>query len=218
LVKSRVGIVGEILVKYHPSANNGIIKLLEQEQAEVVVPDMMNFFLYSAYDRIAKHDLLSGSFGDKVKAELFIKIFEFYRRDMKSALSESKRFDVPHSIKELAAMARKHLSLGNMTGEGWLLTGEIVALLQSGIRNVVCVQPFGCLPNHIVAKGMFKELRRRYQGANIISLDYDSATSEVNQLNRIKLMLSVAGEKKSPGADANFGQLKQPIFDRRKLI
>lgn len=198
LVKTRVGIVGEILVKYHPAANNGIVKLLEQEQTEVVVPDMLNFFSYCAYDRIAKYDLLSGSFGDKIKAALFIKMLEFYRRDMKKALSESNRFDAPHSIKELAAMAKKHLSLGNMTGEGWLLTGEIVALLRSGIRNIVCVQPFGCLPNHIVAKGMLKELRRCYQEANIISLDFDSATSEVNQLNRIKLMLSVAGEKPSP--------------------
>lgn len=193
--KPKVGIVGEILVKYSPAANNGIIELLEQEQAEVTVPDMMNFFLYSAYDRIVKHDLLSGSFVDKVKAEFFIKIIEFYRRDMNQALSESDRFDAPHSIKELATMAQKHLSLGNMTGEGWLLTAEIVALLQKGIKNIVCVQPFGCLPNHIVAKGMFKDLRRCYQGANIVALDYDPATSEVNQLNRIKLMLSVAEER-----------------------
>ncbi|MBP1763761.1 MAG: 2-hydroxyglutaryl-CoA dehydratase, partial [Firmicutes bacterium] len=162
VVKARVGIVGEVLVKYHPAANNGIVKLLEQEQAEVVVPDLMTFFLYSAYDRIAKNDLLSGSFGDKVKAELFIKLIEFYRRGMKKALAESNRFEAPHSIKELAAMAQKHLSLGNMTGEGWLLTGEIVALLQSEVSNIVCVQPFGCLPNHIVAKGMFKEILFRW--------------------------------------------------------
>jgi predicted CoA-substrate-specific enzyme activase len=195
LTKARVGIVGEILVKYHPAANNDIIRLLEQEQAEVIVPDLMNFFLYGAYDRIAEYDLLAGSFGDKVKAEFFIKIIEFCRGDMKKALAASNRFIVPHSIKELAAMAQKHLALGNMTGEGWLLTGEIVGLLRSGIRNIVCVQPFGCLPNHIVAKGMFKELRQCYPEANIISLDYDSATSEINQLNRIKLMMSVDGRK-----------------------
>ena len=193
LEKARVGIVGEILVKYHPAANNGLVRLLEQEQTEVIVPDLLNFFSYSAYDRIAAYDLLAGSFGDRVKAELFIKILELYRGDMKKALSDSKRFDAPHAIKDLAALAQKHLSLGNMTGEGWLLTGEIAALLRRGIRNIVCVQPFGCLPNHIVAKGMFKELRRSYPEANIISLDYDAAASEVNQLNRIKLMLAVAG-------------------------
>lgn len=195
LVKTKVGIVGEILVKYHPVANNGLVKLLEQEDVEVVVPDLMNFFLYSVYDQIAKYDLLSGSFGDKAKAELLINLIEFYRKDMKKALLESRRFDAPHSIKELAAMAQQHVSLGNMTGEGWLLTGEIVALLRSGIKNIVCLQPFGCLPNHIVAKGMFKELRQCYKKTNIISLDYDSATSEVNQLNRIKLMLSIARER-----------------------
>ncbi|MCE5285373.1 MAG: 2-hydroxyacyl-CoA dehydratase [Pelosinus sp.] len=195
LVKPRVGIVGEILVKYHPGANNNIIKLLEQEQAEVVVPDLLNFFLYTAHDRIVECDMLSGSFADKVKAIVFIKALEFYRKHMERALLNSKRFEPPHSIKELAAMAQKHLSLCNMTGEGWLLTGEIAALLRSGIKNVICVQPFGCLPNHIVAKGMFKELRRYYKEANIVSLDYDSAASEVNQLNRIKLMLSVAEGK-----------------------
>ena len=203
LVKTRVGIVGEILVKHHPVANKDIVKLLEIEQAEVIVPDIMNFFLYTAYDRIVDYDLLAGTLSNKVKAEIFSKILEFYRSDMKRALSESKRFEAPHSIKELAAMARRHLSLGNMTGEGWLLIGEIVALLQSGIKNIVCVQPFGCLPNHIIAKGMFKELRKHYRGANIISLDYDSATSEVNQLNRIKLMLSVEGERKRLDSDVS---------------
>ena len=195
IVKPRVGIVGEILVKYHPTANNGLIKLLEQEQAEVVVPNIMNFFLYCAYDRITKYELLSGSWPAKAGAELFIKVIELYRRDLKQALTASRRFSAPHTIKELAAMAQKHLSLGNMSGEGWLLTGEIVALLRSGVNNIACVQPFGCLPNHIVAKGMFKELRLSYPKANIVSLDYDPAASEVNQLNRIKLMLSVATEE-----------------------
>lgn len=194
-VKPKVGIVGEILVKYHPVANNQIVKILESEGAEVIVPDMMSFFLYSAYDHIANYRLLSGSFGDMAKAKLFIKVLEFLQKDMRGALSISERFQVPHPIDELAELANRFLSLGNMTGEGWLLTGEIAALLQEKVNNIVCLQPFGCLPNHIVGKGMIKELKRAYSELNIVPLDYDPGVSTVNQLSRIRLMLSVAKEK-----------------------
>lgn len=193
-LKPRVGIVGEILVKYHPVANNQIVNLLEAEGAEAVVPDLVDFFLYAAYDSKVCYDLLAGTWANKLKSELFIKTVEFYRRHLRQALSASRRFTPPPTIEEIARMASKHLSLGNFTGEGWLLTGEMVELIQSGVNNIVCLQPFACLPNHIMGKGMLGELRRCYPGANIVPIDYDPGASEVNQLNRIKLMLAVARE------------------------
>jgi predicted nucleotide-binding protein (sugar kinase/HSP70/actin superfamily) len=194
LVKPKVGIVGEILVKFHPTANNNIVDFLESEGAEAVMPDLIDFFLYCAYDQEIKYDILSGRYQDKVAGRLFIKLIEFYRKDMKKALAQSKRFEPPQAITEIAEKASKHLSLGNQSGEGWFLTGEMVELIESGVENIVCLQPFACLPNHITGKGMIKELRRSYPKANIAAIDYDPGASEVNQQNRIKLMLSVAKE------------------------
>jgi len=193
--KPKVGIVGEIMLQYHPVANNGLVRLLESENTEVVVPDLMNFLSYCAYDNISKYEMLSGSFYDKIKSEFAVKALELYGGYMRKVLSSSRRFSAPRSIRKLADMAGGQLSLCNITGEGWLLTAEMLSFLRDGVDNIVCAQPFGCLPNHIVAKGMFKKIRRQYPGANIVSLDYDSAVSEVNQLNRIKLMLSSAREK-----------------------
>lgn len=192
LVKPKVGVVGEILVKFHPTANNNIVELLEAEGAEAVVPDLIDFLLYSAYNGKVKYDKLSGSYMRKVFGEIAIGIVEEYRRKMREALNASKRFEAPKKIDEVAHGAEKYLSLGNQTGEGWLLTGEMVELIESGVNNIVCLQPFACLPNHITGKGMIKELRRAYPLANIAPIDYDPGASEVNQLNRIKLMLSVA--------------------------
>ena len=182
-------------MKYHPLANNHIVDLLEAEGAEAVSLDMMDFFLYCAYDRKIKYEMLSGSFSNMVKARLFVSAIEFYRKTVKKALDASHRFSSPLKIEQIAKMASKHLSLGNLTGEGWLLTGEMVELIHSGVNNIVCLQPFACLPNHITGKGMIRELRHSYPDANIVPIDYDPGTSEVNQLNRIKLMLAVAREK-----------------------
>ena len=188
----KVGIVGEILVKYHPVANNQLEKILAQEGAEVVMPDFVDFFLYTAYDAIARQKLLGGSHKDKLFAEIFIQLIEFFRRPMKNALAESKHFRAPYSIKELANLASRHVSVGNMAGEGWFLTGEMVKLIEEGVENIVCLQPFGCLPNHITGKGVMHNLRESYKHANIVAIDCDAGSSEVNQLNRIKLMLAVA--------------------------
>lgn len=193
--KPRVGLVGEILVKYHPTANNHLVDMLEREGAEAVVPDLLDFFLYCAYDSTVRYDLLAGTLIDKLKGNLVRKVIEFYRRHLRRALAASERFHPPFTIEQIAHLAVKHLSLGNLTGEGWLLTGEMVELLHSGINNIVCLQPFACLPNHITGKGMIRELRRSYPEANIVAIDYDPGASEVNQLNRIKLMLSVAKTK-----------------------
>lgn len=195
LIKPKVGVVGEILVKFHPTANNNIVGLLESEGAEAVVPDLIDFLLYSAYDSKVKYELLSGSFSSMMGGLISIKRIEAFRKDMKKALEASRRFEPPKSIEEIAQFAKRHLSLANQTGEGWFLTGEMVELMQSGVNNVVCLQPFACLPNHITGKGMIRELRRAYPDSNIAPIDYDPGASEVNQVNRIKLMLSVARER-----------------------
>jgi len=194
LVKPKVGVVGEILVKFHPTANNNIVELLEAEGAEAVVPDLTDFLLYGALDNRIKYEKLSGSFWGMVSGNLSINRIESYRQEMKKALRASKRFTAPKPIEEIAKYAANHLSLANQSGEGWFLTGEMVELIRSGVNNIVCLQPFACLPNHITGKGMFREIRRSYPQANIAPIDYDPGASEVNQLNRLKLMLSVAVE------------------------
>ncbi len=199
LWKPKVGIVGEILVEYHPVANNHIEQVLMDEGAEVVMPEFVDFFLYSAHDAISKHELLAGKKKDAFYGRLFIKVIDFFRSPMRKALAKSKHFRAPQSIYRTAEQANRHVSLGNMAGEGWLLTGEMVKLIDEGVPNVVCLQPFGCLPNHITGKGVLHELREAYRGANITAIDCDAGSSEVNQLNRLKLMLSVAKERGPAG-------------------
>jgi predicted nucleotide-binding protein (sugar kinase/HSP70/actin superfamily) len=192
VVKPRVGVVGEILVKYHPAANNRIVEVLESEGAEAVVPDMLDFFLYSLADGIFRHRYLAGSRREMYLSKLFIGYLERFRRDVRKALDRSSRFESPPTIYELGQKVKGILSHGHHTGEGWFLTAEMVELIQMGAPNIVCVQPFGCLPNHVTGKGMIRSLKRKYPEANIVAIDYDPGASEVNQLNRIKLMLSVA--------------------------
>lgn len=188
--KPKVGIVGEILVKYHPAANNYLIDLLEKEGTEVVMPDICAFLHYCAYDDVVNHRLLAATRRDSIKGNFSIKLIEYYQRQLKKSLSASRRFHPPESIYKLAQKAEQILSTGNQTGEGWLLTAEMIELLEKGVNNIICAQPFACLPNQITGKGVLKGLRRMYPGANIVPIDYDPGSSEVNQLNRIKLMLS----------------------------
>ncbi|MDD4238238.1 MAG: acyl-CoA dehydratase activase-related protein [Desulfotomaculaceae bacterium] len=190
--KPRVGVVGEILVKYHPAANNNIVKLLEDEGAEVLLPDLLDFFLYCAYDLIFKYQNLSGKTSHLYLGKFLISYLEKSRKVMNAFLEKSHRFNTPSSIYHKATLASKIMSLGHHCGEGWFLTAEMIDLIKSGVSNIVCVQPFGCLPNHVTGKGMIKELKRNFPQANITALDYDPGASEVNQLNRLKLMLSVA--------------------------
>ena len=190
--KPRVGIVGEILVKFSPLANNHIVELLESEGAEAVMPDLMDFLLYCFYNSNFKADHLGGKRSTARLCNLGISLLEYFRRTARKELEASRHFTPQAKISNLAAMAQDFVSLGNQTGEGWFLTGEMLELIHSGVENIVCTQPFGCLPNHIVGKGVIKELRRQYPGANIIAVDYDPGASEVNQLNRIKLMLATA--------------------------
>ncbi len=192
IIKPKVGIVGEILVKYHPVANNFLEKVLHEEGAEVVMPDFVDFFLYIAHDAIVKQEILGGSRKERIFAEIFIKFIEFFRLPMKNALKNSKHFRAPHSIKETARLASKFVSTGNLNGEGWFLTGEMVKLIEEGVENVVCLQPFACLPNHLTGKGVMHTLRQHFERANIVAIDCEAGSSEVNQLNRLKLMLTIA--------------------------
>ncbi|MFV0558432.1 MAG: acyl-CoA dehydratase activase-related protein [Enterococcus sp.] len=193
--KPKVGVVGEILVKYSPTANNDIVRLLEAEGAEAVVPDIVGFLNYSFYNQIWKFDQLGMSKKSKLFAQFAIQVIDFLEKPMDKALRDSERFEGIHSIYELAEDASQILSLGNQTGEGWFLTGEMIDLLKSGVNNIVCMQPFGCLPNHVVGKGVIKELRRQYPKANIAAIDYDPGVSIVNQLNRLRLMMATANKE-----------------------
>ncbi|MBS5066025.1 MAG: 2-hydroxyacyl-CoA dehydratase [Hungatella hathewayi] len=190
--KPKVGIVGEILVKFSPLANNNIVELLEAEGAEAVMPDLMDFLLYCFYNSNFKRDNLGGKSSTARLCNMGISLLEYFRKVARKELSASTHFTPPAKIHDLASMAEDFVSLGNQTGEGWFLTGEMLELIHSGVNNIVCTQPFGCLPNHIVGKGVIKEIRNAYPTSNVIAVDYDPGASEVNQLNRIKLMLATA--------------------------
>ncbi|WP_167954706.1 2-hydroxyacyl-CoA dehydratase [Anaerosporobacter faecicola] len=192
--KPRVGIVGEILVKFLPAANNYLVELLEAEGAEAVMPDLLDFFLYCSYNANYKSRYLGRPKKEAYMNNLGIWFIERYRTEMKKLLRESKRFEPPKSIQEIAALAEQYVSTGNQTGEGWFLTGEMIELIHSDVKNIVCTQPFACLPNHVVGKGVIKVLRQNFPDSNIVAVDYDPGASEVNQLNRIKLMLSTANK------------------------
>ncbi len=192
LRKPRVGVVGEILVKFLPAANNYLVELLEAEGAEAVVPDLLDFLMYSAYNSNFKARYLGKKKSSARIGNITIWALERLRGTASKELAKSQRFNPPVPIKQLAEYAEPVVSIGNQTGEGWFLTGEMLELIHSGVKNIVCTQPFACLPNHIVGKGVIKELRRQHPEANIVAVDYDPGASEVNQLNRIKLMLSTA--------------------------
>jgi predicted CoA-substrate-specific enzyme activase len=195
--KPRVGVVGEILIKFHPGANNGIVDFLEQEGMEAVVPDLIDFFLYCIYDADFYYRQLNMKAGKRMVLHAVTRILESYRKEMRDALEKSSRFTAPPTIMELTEKVKGLVSLGNQCGEGWLLTAEMVELLEDGVNNIACLQPFACLPNHITGRGMFKELKARYPQANLSAIDYDPGAAEVNQLNRLKLM--IAGALKGAG-------------------
>ncbi|MBP3195541.1 MAG: 2-hydroxyacyl-CoA dehydratase, partial [Butyrivibrio sp.] len=194
-VKPRVGVVGEILVKFAPAANNHLVELLESEGAEAVVPDLIDFMLYCFYNQIYKAEELGTSKKTAALMRVGIWAIERLRSGATKAFKKSVHFDPPTSIYKLVEYAKPIVSIGNQTGEGWFLTGEMVELIKEGATNIVCTQPFGCLPNHVVGKVVIKQMRHLYPGCNIVAIDYDPGASEVNQLNRIKLMLSTAQRK-----------------------
>ena len=210
--RPRVGVVGEILVKFQPDANNHVIDVIEAEGCEAAVPGLLPFFLsglVTAQWEAEAYGIGKESVAKKKAAVWFIEQLQAPARAALRAAGGT--FDIEPSTVELARKASKVLSLGNQAGEGWLLTGEMIELIEHGVPNIVCCQPFACLPNHVVGKGMFREVRRRYPQANIVAIDYDPGASEVNQLNRIKLMISTAlmaqadSERGAPGSEGGLG-------------
>ncbi len=189
--KPKVGLVGEILVKFHPVANNDIIGLLENEGCEVVVPDLMGFFYYICSHGKTKSELLYCSRLKKFAENSAIKAFKFMERSYRKAVTGTK-FGCPGDIFEMRESVRPIVSPGNIAGEGWFLSAEMLELIREGVPNIVCMQPFACLPNHVTGKGVIGELRRQHPESNIVAVDFDPGASEVNQVNRIKLMLTQA--------------------------
>jgi predicted nucleotide-binding protein (sugar kinase/HSP70/actin superfamily) len=166
--------------------------VLEKEGVEAVVPDLLGMLLYFSYNWDFKYENLSATRMERLIGRAGVFLMETYRKPMRKPLQESARFEAPPSIHALAKLAEPVVSIGNQTGEGWFLTAEMLELIHTGVKNIVCLQPFACLPNHITGKGVIKELRRRHPESNISAIDYDPGASEVNQLNRMKLMLANA--------------------------
>ncbi|MDY2959663.1 MAG: acyl-CoA dehydratase activase-related protein [Hornefia sp.] len=191
-IKPKVGVVGEILVKYHPNANNDIVGTIEDEGGEAVVLDLIDFFLYGFESERFNYEHLSGKWKVMKINEIAKNLVEKLREAVREPLRNSKHFIAPDRIEKTADAASEILSIGNQCGEGWLLTGEMAELIKNGVENIVCLQPFACLPNHVTGKGMMKAIRKRYPEANITAIDFDPGASDVNQLNRIKLMMSTA--------------------------
>ena len=192
--KPRVGLVGEILVKFHPVANNNIIGLLESEGCEVVVPDLMGFFYYICSHGVTKRELLYLPAAKKFAENAAIKAIRFMEHSYRKAVKGTK-FGCPGDIFEMRESVKPIVSPGNIAGEGWFLSAEMLELIHEGVPNIVCMQPFACLPNHVTGKGVIGELRRQHPESNIVAVDFDPGASEVNQVNRIKLMLTQAFER-----------------------
>ena len=191
--KPKVGIVGEILIKYHPFGNNFVADLLEKEGAEVILPDFMGFVKFVAANGVISHKMLKSNGLKSTLSDVGLKLINIFEKDEKKALEKSKKGYLPTcDIWHLADNVKEVLSTGNQTGEGWFLTAEMLEYMENGIQNIVCVQPFACLPNHVVGKGVIKTIRDIYPEANIVPVDYDPGASEANQTNRIKLLMTVA--------------------------
>ena len=191
--KPKVGIVGEVLIKYHPFGNNYVADILEKEGAEVILPDFMGFAKFMCTHKITFNSLLNINKTSSKIMKAAIKLIDILEKDVKIALSNSKKdYLQPCDIWHLEDKVKDVLSIGNQTGEGWFLTAEMIEYIENDIPNIICVQPFACLPNHVVGKGVIKTIRSKYPNANISPVDYDPGASESNQTNRIKLLMTVA--------------------------
>ena len=193
--KPRVGVLGEILVQFHPDANNHIVEVIESEGCEAVLPGLM-WFVHNA---LTSGDYNWKTFGtEKWKRFLkkgFLAVLQQYQKPVDAALGTSQRFEVPTHISRIVEEAQQIVQLGNQSGEGWYLVGEMIDMIEEGVPNICVVQPFACLPNHVTGRGIFREIRRQYPHANVASIDYDPGASQVNQLNRIKLMAATARDR-----------------------
>ncbi|MDR1546221.1 MAG: 2-hydroxyglutaryl-CoA dehydratase, partial [Deltaproteobacteria bacterium] len=208
--KPKVGVVGEILINFHPEANNQAVALVEGEGGQAVLPELTDFFLYCLYDEVYRCDHLAGARLTKWLNSWLIGFIEKHRAPMRQALERHPRFGHLNAFDELRQAGASLVSLGNQSGEGWYLAADMALMLQKGVSNILCLQPFGCLPNHITGKGVVKELKRRFPEANLAAVDYDPGVSEVNQLNRIKLMMSVA-RTASDGVQLGPAELRRQV-------
>ncbi|MCI8479131.1 MAG: 2-hydroxyglutaryl-CoA dehydratase [Oscillospiraceae bacterium] len=190
--KIRVGVVGEIYVKYSPLGNNNLEQFLLSEGAEPVVPGLLDFVIFKIYNRDVDVDIYGGKWIKQKICRIFANYIKKHQRAMIDALKRSNRFRAPGDFDELHHYIKGYLGDGNKMGEGWLLTAEMLELINTGVPNIVCTQPFGCLPNHIVGKGMIRKLKDDYPWSNIVAIDYDPGATKINQENRIKLMLANA--------------------------
>ena len=189
--KIRVGVVGEIYVKFSPLGNNNLEDFLLSEGAEPVVPGLTDFLIFKIFNREVDVNIYGGLWAKKKFCQLFKGYIESCQKDMIKAFQKS-RFRAPSTFEHIHHLVQGYLGDGNKMGEGWLLTGEMLELIHSGVPNIVCTQPFGCLPNHIVGKGMIRRLKDDYPNSNIVAIDYDPGATKINQENRIKLMLANA--------------------------
>ena len=189
--KVRVGVVGEIYIKYSPLGNNNLEQFLLSEGAEPVVPGLTDFIIFKIFNRDVDVDLYGGLWLKKKLCQIGENYVKKCQRAMIEAMKEGG-FRAPGTFDDLHRLIRGYLGEGNKMGEGWLLTAEMLELIHSGTPNIVCTQPFGCLPNHIVGKGMIRKLKDDYPNSNIVAIDYDPGATKINQENRIKLMLANA--------------------------
>ena len=190
--KPRVGIVGEIFVKYSPLGNNNLEAFLVKEGAEVVIPGLLDFCLYTVYNNMEDARLYGVR---KLSAKIYGVAYRFLNkkvRDLIEIMKEESNFNPPTPFPHTASLVEGCIHHGTKMGEGWLLTAEMLELADSGVNNIVCTQPFGCLPNHICGKGMMKPIKERLPNVNIVAIDYDPGATQVNQENRLKLMLANA--------------------------
>ena len=193
--KIRVGVVGEIYIKYAPLGNNNLEDFLLSEGAEVVVPGIMDFIIFKADNRVADVNLYGGNPLKRMVFSKFVRMFEGWQRDMITAIRKRSDFRPPTQYKHISELADGYVGKGNKMGEGWLLTAEMLELIEQNVPNIVCTQPFGCLPNHISGKGMIRLIKQNHPEANIVAIDYDPGATKINQENRIKLMLANAAKE-----------------------
>ncbi len=203
--KPRIGLVGEIYVKFHPIANNQIVRMIEEEGGEIIVSGLADFFYYGLLDSQFRHKYLSGTWLSSAASKISVKLLDWYRKPYADAVKKSRHFDSITSIYDIAAEAKEFLSLGHVAGEGWFLTGDMIDLIKRGAKNIVCLQPWACLPNHVTGKGMIKTLKAAFPDTNIVAIDYDPSASSVNQTNRLKLMLTTT-----------FESIREPLAETEK--
>ncbi len=215
--KVRVGVVGEIYIKYAPLGNNHLQDFLESENCEVVIPGLMDFISFKVDNRYSDVELYGGKKIKRVICKLLMDKVDGVKTDMRKAVSRYPQFEAPGSFGHLKELVQGYVGYGNKMGEGWLLTGEMLELINENVPNIVCTQPFGCLPNHVAGKGMIRLIKKNNPTANIVAIDYDPGSTKVNQENRIRLMLSNAREQLRLQQEQNAGKKEPPAAEKEPV-